>query len=126
MAVEFNHTVAGASDKRRSAAWLTHLLGLPEATPYGPFMAVTLANGVTLDYIEHDGPITSAHYCFLVSEPEFDDVVARLRAEDREFYADPFHQQPGRWNEDDGGRGLYFDDPDGHNMEVITVPYGGR
>lgn len=124
MAVEFNHTVAGARDKKASAAWLADLLALPEPTPYGPFLALQLANGVTLDYIEHAGLITSAHYCFLLSEAEFDDVVGRLRAQGREFYADPMHREAGRWNTDDGGRGLYFDDPNGHNMEVITRPYG--
>lgn len=124
MAVEFNHTVAGTHDKRASAAWLAEVLGLPEPTEYGPFMAVQLANGVTLDFIEHDGEVRSAHYAFLLSEQEFDEVLARLEARGVAWFADPAHREAGRWNTDDGGRGLYFADPNGHNLEIITRPYG--
>ena len=124
MAVEFNHTVAGTRDKRASATWLAEILGLPEPTAYGPFMAVQLANGVTLDFLEHDGPIESAHYAFLLSEQEFDQVLGRLDDRGVTWFADPAHRQVGRWNSDDGGRGLYFSDPNGHNMEIITRPYG--
>ena len=124
MAVEFNHTIAGARDRTASARWLAGILGLPEPTTYGPFAVLTLTNGVTLDFVEHDGPIESAHYAFLVSEAEFDDAVVRLREQGVTWFADPMHRQPGRWNTEDGGRGLYFDDPNGHNIELITRPYG--
>ena len=124
MPVEFNHTIAGSRDKTASARWLAGVLGLPEPTTYGPFAVLSLANGVTLDFIEHDGPIESAHYAFLVSEAEFDDALARLREKGVTWFADPMHRQPDRWNTEDGGRGLYFDDLNGHNIELITRPYG--
>ena len=124
MAVEFNHTIVGSRDKRASAEYLADLLGLPEPTPLGPFMEVRLDNGVSLDFIEHDGDTASSHYAFLISETAFDEVLGRLRARGVRFYADPSHRQAGAINTNDGGRGLYFDDPNGHNLEVLTRPYG--
>ncbi|CAN5227767.1 VOC family protein [soil metagenome] len=125
MPVALNHTIVGSRDKHASAAFLAQTLGLPAPTSYGPFMVVELDNGVSLDFIEHDGEITSAHYAFLITETDFDDVLGRLRDNGITFYADPHHQQAGHINTNDGGRGLYFDDPNGHNLEVITRPYGG-
>jgi catechol 2,3-dioxygenase-like lactoylglutathione lyase family enzyme len=61
------------------------------------------------------------HYAFLVGEDDFDAALARIRAADVTFWADPFRNQPGEINTDDGGRGLYFADPDGHLMELLTV-----
>lgn len=124
MAVELNHTIVGSRDKRASATFMTELLGLPEPAPYGPFMVVTVDNGVSLDFIEHDGNIVSAHYAFLLSETDFDGVLGRLQARGLTYYADPGHQDPGLINTHDGGRGLYFEDPNGHNLEIITRPYG--
>lgn len=125
MAAAFNHTIVGATDKRASAAFLADMLGLPEPAPFGPFMAVQLDNGVTLDFIEHDGNIDSAHYAFLITEQDFDDVLGRLQDRGLTYYGDPSHRKPGQINTNDGGRGLYFEDPNGHNLEVITRPYGG-
>jgi len=124
MAVEFNHTIVGSRDKRAAAGSMADLLGLPEPTPYGPFMVVQLDNGVSLDFIELDGDIASAHYAFLLSEADFDAVLGRLQGQGMTYYADPAHREPGVINTQDGGRGLYFDNADGHNLEIITRPYG--
>jgi len=124
MAVEFNHTIVGSRDKWAGAAFLADVLGLPDPTPFGPFMEVRLDNGVSLDFIEHDGEIASAHYAFLVTETEFDGVLGRLQAKGVTYYADPGHREAGDINTNDGGRGMYFDDPNGHNLEVLTRPYG--
>lgn len=126
MAIELNHTVVGSRDKRAAAGFLAELLGLAEPTPYGPFMVVTLDNGVNLDFIEHDGEIQSVHYAFLVTETDFDAVLGRLQARGLTYFADPGHSKPGEINTNDGGRGLYFDDPNGHNLEIITRPYGSE
>jgi hypothetical protein len=125
MPVKLNHTIVHAHDKRRSAEHLVRLLGLPEPTQYGPFMVVQVANDVSLDYVDDAAAIQPQHYAFLVTEEEFDQIFARLQAESLEYWADPFHHQPGRINTNDGGRGVYWSDPDGHNMEIITRPYGG-
>lgn len=123
VSVELNHTIVPSRDKRGSSAFLARILGLAAPVSFAHFMAVELANGVTLDYDDRE-EFVSEHYAFLISEGEFDDVLSRLRAEAVTFYADPGHRRPGEVRRD-RGRGLYFSDPDGHNMEVLTVPYTG-
>jgi catechol 2,3-dioxygenase-like lactoylglutathione lyase family enzyme len=105
MTVELNHTIVPARDKIASATFLTDLLGLPAPTTFGPFLGVTLGNGVELDFLETSDDIHPQHYAFLVSEAEFDTIFDRIRALD-------------------GGRGVYFDDPNGHVLELLTRPYG--
>src|SRR4051794_23010357 len=116
MSVQLNHTIVHARDKRRSAAFLAGMLGLPEPVPFGPFLVVEVANGVSLDYADDAGPIPSQHYAFLVTEEEFDQIFARIQDRGLEYWADPFHERPGRINTNDGGRGVYWDDPDGHRL----------
>ncbi|GAA3814731.1 VOC family protein [Nocardioides panacisoli] len=125
MSVQLNHTIVHASDRDRTATFLTEVLGLPPAPVYGPFRVVEVANGVSLDVMADSGTIAPQHYAFLVGEDEFDEIHARIVARDLPFWADPFHREPGRVNTNDGGRGLYWDAPDGHVLEIITVPYGG-
>ena len=122
--IELNHTVVHARDRRRSAEFLAGILGLEVGAPFGPFLPVDLGNGVTLDYYEkRDEPVQSQHYAFLVPEEVFDGMIARLEEAGVTYYADPRHTQPGRVNGLFGGKGAYFEDPDGHNMEIITRPY---
>ncbi|OUD03040.1 VOC family protein [Streptomyces swartbergensis] len=119
-----NHTAVFASDRRLSAEFLAAVLGLEVGAPFGPFLPVDLGNGVTLDYYEkRDEPIQGQHYAFLVPEEQFDTMIARLEALGVTYFADPSHTEPGRVNDLFGGRGAYFDDPDGHNMEIMTRPY---
>ncbi|MFF7209841.1 VOC family protein [Streptomyces sp. NPDC008238] len=121
---QLNHTAVYARDRRLSAEFLAVVLGLEVGAPFGPFLPVELGNGVTLDYYEkRDEPVQSQHYAFLVTEEQFDAVIARLRAVGVTHYADPGHTEPGRINRLFGGRGAYFADPDGHNLEVMTRPY---
>ncbi|MDQ8704129.1 VOC family protein [Streptomyces sp. LHD-70] len=125
MTIELNHTIVAAHDKEASAAFLADLLGLAVGPQYGPFVPVQIPNGVTLDYLDTgDGPITSQHYAFLVSEDEFTEIFGRIQAAGVEYYADPGHRRVGEINHLDGGRGAYFIDPNGHNMEILTRPYG--
>ena len=128
MPVELNHIIIQARDKRASAAFLGHILGVPVGNQWGPFIPVQVSNGVTLDYADvgDGGTVLSQHCAFLVSEEEFDAAFGRVREAGVKFYADPHHQQPGEINHLWGGRGVYFDDPDGHNMEIITQPYGNE
>ncbi|RAG85888.1 VOC family protein [Streptacidiphilus pinicola] len=122
--MRLNHTAVHASDRYLSAEFLAVLLGLEVGKPFGPFLPVDLGNGVTLDYCEkRDEPIQPQHYAFLVPEDAFDAVIARLDAVGVTYFADSGHTDPGRVNHMFGGRGAYFDDPDGHNMEIITRPY---
>ena len=125
MSVDLNHTIVSCRDQQRSAAFLTDVLGLPAATRFGHFLVVQADNGVSLDYSETTGDIAAQHYAFLVGESEFDAAFGRIRDQDLTYWADPGRSQPGEVNHRDGGRGLYFEDPDGHLMEILTRPYGG-
>jgi catechol 2,3-dioxygenase-like lactoylglutathione lyase family enzyme len=124
MTVQLNHTIVRSRDKRKSAAFLTEMLGLAKPTRFGPFLVVEMGNGVSLDFHDTDDEIASQHYAFLISEAEFDEVLGRIRARGLDYWADPGQSQAGQINRHDGGRGLYFEDPDGHLLEVITRPYG--
>lgn len=126
MAVTLNHHIVHARDPEASARFLTEILGLPEPTRFGPFIVVSAANGVSLDFIGTDDEkyLVPNHYAFLVSEDEFDEIFGRIQERGIEFYADPGAQQPGEINHHDGGRGVYWPDPDGHWLEIITRPYG--
>ena len=124
MDAQLNHTIVWCSDKQRSAAFLCGLLELPEPVAFGPMLVVRLANGVSLDYYTHEGSVSQQHYAFLVSEPDFVRVFDRIRARGMPFWADPGKQQPGKTYRHNGGRGFYFDDPDGHLLELMTRPYG--
>jgi len=115
MAAQLNHTIVHASDQQRSATFLADLLGLPEPTKFGPFLVVQTANDVSLDVLTDPNPIHPQHYAFLVSEEEFDAIFDRIKAHALDFWADPFHAQPGQINHNDGGRGVYWSDPDGNN-----------
>ncbi|WP_411103893.1 VOC family protein [Streptomyces sp. cmx-4-9] len=125
MAVELNHTIVHSLDNRESAAFLADVLGLEVGPAAGPFVPVDLSNGVTLDFATVPaGSITPQHYAFLLSEEEFDAAFRKIRAAGRAYFADPHGKLPGEINTHDGGRGVYFLDPAGHGMEIITRPYG--
>ena len=124
MAVQLNHTIVSVRDKQESARFVTEILGLPEPTPFGPFLVVEAANGVSLDFADDHGAPHPQHYAFLVSETEFDEIFGRIRARGLTYWADPFRREPNRINDWDGGRGVYFDDPSGHLLECITRSYG--
>ena len=124
MPAKLNHTIVYARDKRTSAKFLSEILGLPAAIQYGPFMGVQTGNEVTLDFMDADAEIAPQHYAFLISEAEFDEIFARIQARNIAYWADPAQQEQGKINTRDRGRGLYFEDPDGHLLEILTRPYG--
>lgn len=124
MAVHFNHTILSARDSQASAAFLAEMLGLPAPTRWGPFQVVKTENGANLDYMDVEGEITPQHYAFLVSESEFDEIFGRIQERKLPYWADPGQTQRGEINHRDGGRGVYFEDPNGHLLEIITRPYG--
>jgi catechol 2,3-dioxygenase-like lactoylglutathione lyase family enzyme len=122
-----NHTIVWCRDKRISAAYLSEILGLAAPKSWGPFLEVEAANGVILafhDYYEPEGKIASQHYAYLVSETEFDQIFGRIRSLGQDYWADAGQLEEGQINHNDGGRGVYFKDPDGHLLEIITKPYG--
>jgi catechol 2,3-dioxygenase-like lactoylglutathione lyase family enzyme len=125
VSVQLNHTIVSCRDQQQSAAFLSGILGLPPATRFGPFLVVAADNGVSLDFAETSRQIAAQHYAFLVGEEEFDAALGRIREQGLPYWADPGQTQRGVINRRDGGRGLYFEDPNGHLLEIITQPYGG-
>ena len=123
MTITLNHTIVVGRDKTKSAKFLTEILGLPPHKTFGHF-AVVQVDDTSLDYVETDGEIAQRHFAFLVSESEFDEIFERITERGLPYWADPFRKEPGRINHWDDGRGLYFNDPDGHLLEIITRPYG--
>lgn len=125
MAVELNHTIVHAREAESSALFLSQVLGLAPPRRFGPFIVVDVANGVSLDFLSAEADeIIVEHYAFLVSEAEFDQIFARLQARGVDHFADPRLSRKGEINRNDGGRGCYFKDPNGHILEIITRPYG--
>ncbi|MFG2117199.1 VOC family protein [Streptomyces sp. NPDC048718] len=125
MSVELNHTIVHSLNDLESAKFLAGLLDLEVGDRMGPFIPVTTANGVTLDYATVPAEdITTQHYAFLVSEDVFDKAHARIKEAGLTYYADPHRTRVNEINHNHGGRGLYFEDPSGHYMEILTSPYG--
>lgn len=125
MSIQLNHTIVWCRDKHQSATFLTEILGLPSPTRFGPMLVVHLDNGVSLDFYQHDTEIAAQHYAFLVSEAEFDQIFTRIRERGLQYWADPSREHGGETYQYNGGRGVYFDDPDGHLLELMTRPYEG-
>ena len=123
MPVELNHTIVHCYDRDHTAAFYAELLAVAAPTEYGPFLVLELDNGVSLDFLG-GGDVQPQHYAFLVSDDEFEPIFRRIRDAGLDYWADPFHQRLGQVNDNDGGRGLYWEDPNGHNLEIITRPYG--
>ena len=124
MSVQLNHTIVSCRDQQRSAAFLAGILGLPAPARFAHFLVVEADNDVSLDFAETTGKITPQHYAFLVGEEEFDAAFDRIRDQELPYWADPGRTRPEVINHRDGGRGLYFEDPDGHLLEIITRRYG--
>lgn len=124
MAVQLNHTIVWCRDQQQSSTFVTEILGLPPPTKFAHFDVVALANDLSLDFADTDRAIEPQHYAFLITEEEFDGVFARIQERAIDYWADPMQSQQGKINTRDGGRGLYFEAPDGHLLEVITRPYG--
>jgi catechol 2,3-dioxygenase-like lactoylglutathione lyase family enzyme len=123
--VLFNHAIIAARDRHASAAFVADLFGLDEPVSWGPFVLVHLDGGVFLQFAEPGiDDIQMQHYAFLVDDQRFDDIHQRLVNAGIEHWADPGMTLPGQINTNHGGRGVYFKDPAGHGLEVLTRPYG--
>ncbi len=118
-----NHIIIPAKDKDASATFLADILGVEAGPQWGPFRPVQTSNGVTLDFVDSKD-VRTQHYAFLVDDAEFDAGFAKIKVQGVPYFADPQRQQPGTINRHWGGRGVYFEDPNGHLLELITKPYG--
>jgi catechol 2,3-dioxygenase-like lactoylglutathione lyase family enzyme len=123
MTVTFNHAIIAAADRDASARFYLDLLELPEAPSWGPFTNIQLTDGVLLQFAEPGVPVQLNHYAFLLDDDLFDRACQRLRDQGTDHWADPQMRRPGQVNTEHGGRGVYFKDPAGHAIELITRPY---
>jgi len=122
--VELDHTIVSAKDQRASAKRLAELLGVRWAeSGAGPFSPVYVNNGLTLDFIDDDTEFPVQHFCFRVSEREFDAILARLRAARIKYRSAVRGPEDMKVNTDYGGRMVYWNEPDGHQWEMLTVSY---
>lgn len=124
MTIKLDHTVIASRNKQVSARFLAEILGTAAPVIAGPFLAVRVDNEVTLDFLDVDDPIVPQHYAFIVGETEFDEILSRVQQRQLSYWADPMHQRAGQTYVRDSGRGFYFEDPSGHNLEVLTRSYG--
>jgi catechol 2,3-dioxygenase-like lactoylglutathione lyase family enzyme len=127
MAIQLNHTIVHSKDKRAAAEFFVELFGLPQPKSFYGFLDVDLSNGVTLAFLDAgDMEVQMQHYAFLVSDAEFDAIFGRIRQRKLKYWADPGQREEGKINHHFGGRGVYFEDPSGHLLEIITKPYGAE
>lgn len=124
MTVQLNHTIVHARDKQAAADFYAEVFDFGAPKAFGPFLDVETGNGVTLAILETDEKFEPQHYAFLVSEAEFDRIFGRVKARGLGYWADPGKREKGKINTHFGGRGVYFEDPGGHLLEIITRPYG--
>lgn len=120
MPVRLDHVAVAAHDRYASARFLADIMGLPDPAPAGFFLSVHVGPDMTLQYAEPGVDFPGQHYAFLVSDDEFDAILGRIRDRGVDFWADPGHRRAGEINRENGGRGLYFDDPSGHHLEILT------
>jgi catechol 2,3-dioxygenase-like lactoylglutathione lyase family enzyme len=124
MTVKLNHTIVHARDARASADFYADVFGFGKARPFGPFLDIETENGVTLAILGTDEKFEPQHYAFLVGDAEFDQIFGRVKARKLDYWADPGKREKGGTNAHFGGRGVYFEDPGGNLLEIITRPYG--
>ena len=120
---DLNHIIIPAHDKDKSAKFLADMLGTEARPQWGPFRPVQTSNGVTLDFVDSKD-VRTQHYAFLVTDAEFDSAFGRIKNAGLKYWAGPHEEGPGEINHHWGGRGVYFKDPSGHLLELITKPYG--
>lgn len=123
MSAIFNHTIIAAKDRQESARFYCELIEAEDAQSWGPFSNIMLDGGVMLQFAEPPVEIQMQHYAFLVDDAHFDRAVARLIDQQVTYWADPQMARTGETNTEHGGRGVYFKDPAGHGLELITQPY---
>lgn len=124
MSVDLDHAIVASRDRKAAAELLAFLLGVPRSEAgVGPFCAVYVHDGLTLDFDQADGPFAVQHFCFRVGEADFDGILARITARGIAYRSTPHGPVDNRVNTQHGGRIVYWKEPDGHVWEALTVSY---
>jgi catechol 2,3-dioxygenase-like lactoylglutathione lyase family enzyme len=121
MPITLNHTIVPSHDKEQSAQFFARMFGLKYTGPVGHFAQVRINGDLAFDWDNSD-KFEGHHYAFVVTDQEFDDIFGRLKTEGIAYGSGPRTPTDGDINHRRGGRGLYFSDPDGHLLEIMTVP----
>lgn len=124
MSVQLDHFIVPCRNQIAAAKMLAELLGVPWAeTTLGPFSPVFINDGLTLDFQETDDAYPIAHYCFRVSQEEFDAILARIRAAGIPYRSRVTGPMDMKSNKEYGGEMIYWNEPEGHQWEMLTVSY---
>jgi catechol 2,3-dioxygenase-like lactoylglutathione lyase family enzyme len=124
MSIQLDHFIVSSHDRVASARKLAGLLGVPwKDTVLGHFSAVYLNDGLTLDFIETKDDFPVEHFCFRVGDQEFDAILARLQAAGIAWRSQVFGPVDSQVDTSYGGKGVYWNEPDGHQWEMLTVSY---
>ncbi|WAC56232.1 VOC family protein [Gordonia sp. SL306] len=123
MTAHFNHTIVASTDPAQMALFYRDLLEADEAPSWGPFVNITIADGVLLQFATPPIEFPPQHYAYLLDDAHFDRMYAKLVKSHRQHWADHQRSRPGELNHEHGGRGVYLLDPSGHYLELITRPY---
>jgi catechol 2,3-dioxygenase-like lactoylglutathione lyase family enzyme len=124
MAIRLDHTIVPAKDKVAAAEFFADIFSLKVKPDQGYFAQVQVNDSLTLDFADESAP-QSHHYAFHVSEAEFEAIFGRVQAKGIPYGSGPYNRTDGQIYSRRGGRGFYFDDPNGHVLEVMTVPETG-
>lgn len=124
MTVHLDHAIVPSHTRDASAQRLAQLLGVPcGPAPLGPFFAVYVNEGLTLDFIQTDEAFPVSHFCFRVGDDEFARILGRIEAAGIPYRSSVAGPVDGKINRDYGGSLVYWNEPDGHQWEVLTVSY---
>jgi catechol 2,3-dioxygenase-like lactoylglutathione lyase family enzyme len=123
--IELDHTIVASRDARAAAKKLAEILGVPwaERSTFGLFCPVYVNDDLTFDFDQHESTFPIQHFCFRVSDSEFDAIVARLHSFGIAIRSTPLGGVDGQVNTQHGGRIVYWGEPDGHMWEALTVSY---
>ncbi|TFW31492.1 VOC family protein [Massilia horti] len=124
MSIQLDHFIVSSHDRVASARLLAHLLRVPwSETVFGIFSAVYLNDGLTLDFIQTDDAFPVEHFCFRVDADEFDAILERIKAAGIPYRSKVRGPVDMQVDTERGGKGIYWNEPDGHQWEMLTVSY---
>lgn len=127
MTVQLDHLMVPSRDKLASAKLLAGLLGVPcSETGVGPFVPVYVNDGLTLDFDEWTGPLPIIHYCFRVAPADFDAILGRIKTAGIPYRSSVHGPVDLQIDTQHGGRIVYWNEPNGHQWEMLTVSYARR
>jgi len=122
MEITLNHTIVPAHDHVASARFYEHIFGFEFVKEWGHFAVVNVNSTLTLDFCNRE-TFSSIHYAFKVSDEQFDLIFGRIQDNGIAYGSEPYDLENGQINHKYGGRGVYFKDPNGHVLEIITADY---